>query len=162
MSEEEVNIMLDKQNSKCLPNNICLFGQGLNIVSLQRQHHVSLYSFRLQNNLNNYVLNRQQQKKLFQISYSRQESEAKRLTNKYYKTNWSNLNSKIKQVLTDMKFRGDLRPTSSKAGQVALKKAVKANNVEQVKKVLSNKNYWKNVPKDRFERRVKFLNQNSG
>eukprot|EP00794_Sanderia_malayensis_P007222 gene7222-8030_t len=113
--------------------------------------------FLKKNHLQGVTITGQQQKSLFKISYGRQEAEAKRLVNKYYKTNWSSTNSKIQQVLTDMKYRGDLLPRSNKAGQKALKKAVEANSVAEVKKVISNRNYWKNVPKDRFQRRVDFL-----
>ena len=76
-----------------------------------------------------------QQKNLFKISYGRQEAEAKRLTQKYYKTNWNSLNSKMQQILVDLKFRGDLRPTSSAAGQRALAKAVEENNMQKFKEV---------------------------
>jgi len=34
---------------------------------------------------------------------------------------------------------------------------VKKNDLEKFKQVLSNRLYWKNVPIDRFDRRVKFL-----
>jgi len=119
-------------------------------------------NFLKNNKLQNIQISGPQQKKLFKISYARQEAEAKRLTTKYYKTNWSSLNPKIQQIVTDMKFRGDLRPTSSSAAQKALEAAVKENNLQKFKEVLSNKKYWKNVPKDRFDRRVKFLEQKSG
>ncbi len=87
------------------------------------------------NHLGNVEISGQQQKSLFKISYSRQEAEAKRLTTTYYHTSWKSINPKIQQVLTDMKFRGDLLPRSTSAGQKALKAAVKANSVQQVEKV---------------------------
>ena len=87
------------------------------------------------NHLNNVEITGNQQKELFKISYARQESVAKRVTTKYYKTTWRSLNPKIQEILTDMKYRGDLRPTSSTAAQKALKAAVKENNLQKFKQV---------------------------
>ena len=87
------------------------------------------------NHLNNVEITERQQKELFKISYAREEAEAKRVTTKYYKTNWKSLNPKIQEILIDMKYRGDLRPTSSSAAQKALKAAVKENNLQKFKQV---------------------------
>jgi len=117
----------------------------------------SATEFLEKNKLQNIELTEEQQKKLFEISYARHEAEAKRLTKKYYKTTWNSLNPMIQQVLTDMVFRGDLRPTKNSLAQNELRNAVKKNDLEKFKQVLSNRLYWKNVPIDRFDRRVKFL-----
>ena len=45
------------------------------------------------------------------------------------------MNPKIKEVLVDLKYRGDLLPRSTKAGQKALKAAVEANNLKKFKEV---------------------------
>eukprot|EP00112_Aurelia_sp_Birch-Aquarium-sp1_P004175 Seg1473.4 transcript_id=Seg1473.4/GoldUCD/mRNA.D3Y31 product="hypothetical protein" protein_id=Seg1473.4/GoldUCD/D3Y31 len=108
--------------------------------------------------LDEFELTREQQKKLFEITYAREEAETKRLVKKYYNIEWKRLHPKIQQILVDLKFRGDFRPTSKAEGQRALKAAVEANDLEEFKKVMANKKYWKHVPKDRFERRNKFLN----
>ncbi len=86
--------------------------------------------------MQNVQITGKQQKSLFKISYGRQEKETKRLVTKYYKSSWSSINPKIQQVLTDMKYRGDLLPRSNSAGQKALKAAVKANNLKEVEKVV--------------------------
>eukprot|EP00112_Aurelia_sp_Birch-Aquarium-sp1_P016453 Seg3730.2 transcript_id=Seg3730.2/GoldUCD/mRNA.D3Y31 product="hypothetical protein" protein_id=Seg3730.2/GoldUCD/D3Y31 len=122
----------------------------------------SARNFLKNNHLTNVEITGLQQKNLFKISYGRQEAEAKRLSQKYYKTNWNSLNSKMQQILVDLKFRGDLRPTSSAVGQRALAKAVEENNLQKFQQVMNNRSYWSNVPSDRFNRRKKFLQNNSG
>ena len=72
---------------------------------------------------------------MFEISYARREAEAKRLTTKYYDTNWNSLNPTIQEVLIDMVFRGDLRPTVNSLAQNELRDAVKKNDLEKFKQV---------------------------
>ena len=82
-----------------------------------------------------FELTREQQKKLFEITYAREEAETKRLVKKYFDVEWATLQSKIQQILVDLKFRGDFLPTSTSEGQRALKAAVEANDLEAFKKV---------------------------
>ena len=88
-----------------------------------------------------FELTREQQKKLFEITYAREEAETKRLVKKYFDIEWTTLNPKIQQILVDLKFRGDFLPTSKSEGQRALKAAVEANNLEEFKKVHSRYTY---------------------
>ena len=85
--------------------------------------------------LDEFELTREQQKKLFEITYAREEAETKRLVKKYFNIEWKKLHPKIQQILVDLKFRGDFRPTSKAKGQKALKAAVEANDLEKFKKV---------------------------
>ena len=88
--------------------------------------------------LDEFELTREQQKKLFEITYAREEAETKRLVKKYFNIEWKKLHPKIQQILVDLKFRGDFRPTSKAEGQKALKAAVEANDLEKFKKVFLN------------------------
>ena len=82
-----------------------------------------------------FELTREQQKKLFEITYAREEAETKRLVKKYFNIEWEKLHPKIQQILVDLKFRGDFLPTSKAEGHKALKAAVEANDLEAFKKV---------------------------
>eukprot|EP00794_Sanderia_malayensis_P007036 gene7035-7825_t len=107
--------------------------------------------------LNNYVITRKQQKKLFEISYARQERETARLVRKYYKKNYNHLQKKIQEILVDLKFRGDFRPRRRSAAMRGIKSAVLKNSIPELKKVISNRRIWKNVPYDRFARRKNYI-----
>ena len=85
--------------------------------------------------LGKFEITKQQQRKLFDKTYSEQQNEAKRLSSKYFKTNWDSLNPKIQEVLTDLKYRGDFLPTSTSAAQQKLKEAVQKNDLSKMKEV---------------------------
>lgn len=101
-----------------------------------------------------------QQKKLFIATYSQQESEVRRICQKldtvkdYGSVDWDKLDFRIKEVLTDLKFRGDYTSGSRKI----IQKHVSNNNLQAFKDAISNKLNWKNVPRNRFECRIAYLN----
>ena len=111
--------------------------------------------------LEKYEITQKQQVKLFQISYKEEEEETKRLCTKadvvakYGSCNWQALSPAIKQVLVDLKFRGDYTGGTRKF----LQKHVSANDTKEFLKELSDKSNWlmQRVPADRFQRRVNFL-----
>ena len=103
------------------------------------------------------VITRRQQKRLFQITYRQEAKEAKRLVNKYYKIKWGPLRKKIKDVLVDLKYRGDFRPTRSTETMKKLKAAVKRNSLRDLQKLMGDEDLWPNVPYDRFKRRRDYL-----
>lgn len=103
------------------------------------------------------------QKKLFKISYDLEEADVKRICAKkdvvlkYGKTDWDSLNSRIKDVVVDLKFRGDYTGSSRKL----IQKAIADNNLDEFKKAMIDKSNWSSVPEDRFKRRKKFLETKS-
>ena len=108
-------------------------------------------------NLESYVLSRYHQKGLFMISYYQEAKETKRLVNRYYKIKWGPLKKKIKEILVDLKYRGDFRPTRSTVAMNQLKAAVKKNSIRDLKKVMESRSFWAKVPYDRFKRRRDYL-----
>ncbi|MDV3351300.1 hypothetical protein QGP82_21530 [Leptothoe sp. LEGE 181152] len=100
-----------------------------------------------------------QQKVLFEITYALIEKDVIRICNKpdvvkaYGTTDWNALNIAIKDVVVDMRFRGDYHPQSRRIVQPHIVK----NDLESFYQILSNKENWPTVPKDRFEARVKYL-----
>ena len=77
--------------------------------------------------------------------------------NKYYKIQWNPLKKKIKEILVDLKYRGDFRPTRHTEAMKQLKAAVKKNSIADLKTVMGSRKLWRNVPYDRFKRRKNYL-----
>ncbi len=112
-------------------------------------------AFITNNNLNDFEISKEVQLELFSVEYERQEKEARRLatktdvTEKYGETDWDGLDPAIKDVLVDLKFRGDYTP----ACRQFLQKHVVSNDVAAVAQALADCGLWPGVPRDRFERR---------
>ena len=115
--------------------------------------------------LEKFEITQKMQVDLFNISYKEEESEARRLCSKpdveakFGKCDWSSLDSAIKQILVDLKFRGDY---TSDARNL-IQKYVVTNDTAGFLSVLSDKSKWTTffVPNDRFQRRVNFFKANA-
>jgi hypothetical protein len=98
---------------------------------------------------------------LFELTYAEQEGEVKRISTKadvvelYGMTNWPQTHPAIKTILVDLKYRGDYTPASRRF----LQKAAADNDLETMTRIISDRDNWQNVPKDRFERRKKFMEE---
>jgi hypothetical protein len=101
-----------------------------------------------------------QQKKLFIATYLEKENEVKRICQKsdtvdaYGTVNWDTLDFRIKEVLTDLAFRGDYTPDSRKI----IQKNVSNNDLAGFRDSLSSRDKWAQVPMRRFKCRIAFLN----
>jgi hypothetical protein len=119
----------------------------------------SAEQFIIDKDLLDFQVSSDQQFKLFKISYDAEAEEVKRICNKtdvvnlYGKTEWDKLNPHIKDIVIDLKFRGDYTSSARKL----IQKAIADNDLATFKKVIKNKNNWPNVPQDRFERRSKYI-----
>ena len=97
------------------------------------------------------------------VSYDEEENAAKQFClrknfkEEYGSCDWDKLNDNIKQILTDLKFRGDYTVKSAQY----IQEHVVNNDLSEFKKAIIDKTNWPNVPGDRFERRKKFM-QNAG
>lgn len=112
-------------------------------------------------NLEKFEITQRQQVNLFNISYKNEEAETKRLcskmdvVNRYGKCDWDKLDSAIKQILVDLKFRGDYTGVTRKF----IQKHVVANDTKAFLNALSDKSKWtsQRIPTDRFQRRITFF-----
>ncbi len=103
-----------------------------------------------------------QQKALFLRTYQELEGDVIRICNKpdvvakYGGLNWRDLHLKIRDVLVDLRYRGDYTgATREKAHPPAVK-----NHLASFRRIISNEDYWvgqRGVPKDRFRRRRDYL-----
>ncbi len=117
-----------------------------------------------ENDLEDFEISPEAQLKLFEIEYGRKVDDTKRLATKadvtraYGETNWDALHQVIKDVLVDLRFRGDYTPSCRKFLQVH----VANDDLEGFAKEIADQSRWPNVPTDRFERRKAFCDDSIG
>jgi len=115
--------------------------------------------FVVENDLLDFQLTPDQQLALFKISYDGLVKDVKRISadaanvSEYGSVDWEKLNSIIKDITVDLRFRGDYTKTSRKN----IQKSIADNDLKEFKKQLKDSTKWSGVPQDRFDRRVKFL-----
>lgn len=86
--------------------------QAHKISFAAKLHKCQAGSFVLKNKIDIEEITEAQQVKLFNLTYPAYESDALRLYNKYKSNNsvqWEDLNLRIRDVLIDMKYQGNLR-----------------------------------------------------
>ncbi|NQZ23575.1 MAG: calcium-binding protein [Colwellia sp.] len=99
------------------------------------------------------------QEKLFKLSYQEMENDVKRICNKedciaaYGIVNWHELNAAMKAVVIDLRFRGDYTSACRKSLQPILA----SNDLTAFTANLKSRVLWRQVPEDRFKRRIFFL-----
>ena len=117
--------------------------------------------FIIDNDLAEFEISIETQEKLFRISYGEMTVDVLRICNKldcvklYGKVDWNELNDVIKDVIVDLRYRGDYTPKSRKL----IQKMVAENDIEQFILILSERELWAQVPEERFNRRVDILLQ---
>ncbi|HYE29387.1 MAG TPA: hypothetical protein VD887_13385 [Allosphingosinicella sp.] len=111
------------------------------------------------NGLSGFSISQETQVKLFEISYRDEEAEVKRISAKpdcvakFGKADWDKAHPAIRDILVDLKFRGDYTPASRNLVQ----KLLVNNDLGSLKRVMAAPANWKGVPPDRFKRRNDFL-----
>ncbi|NQV61758.1 MAG: hypothetical protein HQ502_18980 [Alphaproteobacteria bacterium] len=114
--------------------------------------------FIAENHLEDFKIAPEAQLKLFEIEYARQAADARRLATKpdvakaYGVTDWDALDPTIRQVVVDLRFRGDYTPTTRRF----LHACVVNNDLGAFAEEIGNQENWPNVPADRFGRRKAF------
>lgn len=69
----------------------------------------------------------------------------------------------VKDILIDLRYRGDNDGNSRAVFMPLIKKGVETNNYKKFKELMNDSNYWmgkRGVPKDRFDRRKNYANAN--
>ena len=75
---------------------------------------------------------------------------------KYGATDWDGLDPLIRDIVVDLRYRGDYTPATRKRVQPLLVE----NSLSKLKRLMADEQYWRgtcNVPADRFRRRRKYL-----
>ena len=113
----------------------------------------------INNDLLDFQISPSVQKRLFEITFADESDEAKRVCTLariekiYGKCKWDEIDYRIKEIVVDLKFRGDYTEESRKFIQDHIVK----NDFVKFKDTIVNKSNWTAVPADRFERRKRFL-----
>lgn len=115
--------------------------------------------------ISDYEITRKQQYELFVITYNRLETDVKRIcqkpdTIKVYHPNpnatpeqaWNDIPEKIKEVLVDLRYRGDY----TSHARSLIQRYAYCGDLSSFGQILSNRTQWSNVPQDRFLRRIRF------
>ncbi|WP_348729989.1 SH3 domain-containing protein [Rheinheimera texasensis] len=119
-------------------------------------------SFITQNNLSNFEISPGQQKLLFALTYQQMVSDVLRICQKpdlvkrYGVTDWAALPAKVRDLVVDLRYRGDYTPSSRERLQPLLV----ANNSGGIRQLMADETYWcgpEKVPQDRFRRRRDYL-----
>lgn len=111
--------------------------------------------FIAENDLEDFELSKEGQVVLFDIEYAKQEADTRRLATKadvtraYGATDWDALDGTIKEVLIDLRFRGDYTPRSRRF----IQRCVASNDLSEFARLMADRELWFAVPQDRFERR---------
>jgi hypothetical protein len=93
------------------------------------------------------------EKRLFENDYLLHVDDTARIRKFNSCESWYRLNPAIREVLVDLRYRGDLTNRSISF----IWEAVARNDVERFAEKISDRAHWKKVPKERFRRRVEFL-----
>jgi len=115
--------------------------------------------FIIDNDLLDFEISPEVQKKLFKISYDSEAKVVKRIckaktnVDDFGKVDWDKLNNSIKDITVDLKFRGDYTSSSRKF----IQQSIADNDLDAFKKEIVKESNWPNVPADRFKRRKQFI-----
>ena len=104
--------------------------------------------------LETFEITPQAQKTLFESSYEAEAASAKavceRASTRYGTCNWEALHPAIKELVVDLKYRGDYTPRSREL----IQQHIVANDLAGLSRVLTDRSKWSTVPPDRFARRA--------
>jgi len=115
--------------------------------------------FIIDNDLLDFEISAGVQLKLFEMVYSDMEQDVIRICGKrdvverYGITDWAALDSRIRDTLVDLRFRGDYTGATRRHVQPP----VVANDLNGFRQVMGDTGLWSAVPSDRFQRRVRYL-----
>lgn len=114
------------------------------------------------NGLEQFEISMETQEILFKTIYAELANDVKRICNKadcveaYGAVDWDGLNPLIKDVLIDLRFRGDYYGKTRRKIQALAAQ----NDASGFARAMNDADFWKvscGVPPDRFERRVQYL-----
>jgi hypothetical protein len=111
------------------------------------------------NKLQNFEIGSDVQVALFNLCYGQEKSAVAKIGKKkdtvaaYGELDLDKLDPTLKELVIDLKFRGDYDGDSRKL----LQKALVDNDVRKVRDVMVNSDNWPNVPTERFKARKAFM-----
>jgi len=110
-----------------------------------------------ENDLASFEISELSQKRLFDLTYSVEEQSARgvcqRASAKYGPCDWDKLHIAIRELIVDLKYRGDYTPAS----RGVIQPLIVNNDLSGLAKAMADRKNWSNVPTDRFQRRKSFM-----
>jgi hypothetical protein len=106
----------------------------------------------------------EQQKLLFERTYARLSQDVQRISSKddvverYGQIDWEAVDPAIRDLLVDLRYRGDYTGATRRLVQ----ELAVNNDVAGLTAVMSNRELWRSVPPDRFQRRMAYMQEASG
>lgn len=110
----------------------------------------------------------EQQEELFETTYEEHLDDVKRISGRYaknkakpgksaaaFEVDFDHVHPVIKDILVDLRYRGDYTPATRKHVQPA---AI-ANDLVEMAAIMADPSLWNQVPRDRFERRKRYMQQ---
>ena len=119
----------------------------------------SARNFIVDNKLEEFEISMEVQEALFNMTYEEMTADVRRICHKhdcvaaYGNVDWDALDPKIKDLLVDLRYRGDYTPAVRKR----IQQCVASNDVDGIKADLTRRDLWQSVPEDRFKRRVEYF-----
>ncbi len=120
--------------------------------------------FIAENDLEDFEITPEGQIRLFETTYRQLAADARRLATKddvtraYGATDWDGLDPAIRELVVDLRFRGDYTPACRRFLQVHIVN----NDLDGLARELANRAHWPNVPQDRFDRRRRYCDAAQG
>ncbi|MFT4923984.1 MAG: hypothetical protein ACI8WB_000062 [Phenylobacterium sp.] len=117
--------------------------------------------FIAEHDLAEFEISMHSQEVLFHATYEEMVKDVRRICDKpdcvaaYGAVDWDELDIKIKDVMVDLRYRGDYTPRSRKR----IQSLVANNDVGVFTEALLDRDFWLQVPQDRFNRRAAFLQE---
>lgn len=133
--------------------------QATTIAGAARLKAAAAEQFIIDNDLLDFEISASVQLQLFETVYAAMAQDVIRICGKqdvlerYGSTDWPALDSRIRDTLVDLRFRGDYTGTTRRQVQPP----VVANDLNAFRQVIGNAGLWASVPGDRFQRRVRYL-----
>lgn len=104
-------------------------------------------------------ISEEQQVLLFEMAYAKYYADAHRLcmkkdvVKKYGECDWGKMDARVRELITDLHFRGDYSPTMRQD----IQKDLLSGDLKKIIKSLERIQVTARVPKDRHDRRIRFL-----
>ncbi|MCF2858009.1 hypothetical protein L1286_11050 [Pseudoalteromonas sp. SMS1] len=117
--------------------------------------------FIVDHGLEEFEVSHQEQINLFEQTYAAMTHDVKRICEKpdcvdaYGAVDWDNLHPKIKDIIIDLRYRGDYTPTTRRR----IQRYVAQNDITSFSKEMSDKELWHKVPRERFKQRLAYLTE---
>lgn len=159
-------------NNRCKEINSELLNwlvDGTGLKGNEAKTHLSTLNNRIADKKNQIITRKQQYYLFVEVLYPDYEEYGCKLTTtkniKITVEEYSKLPFWIRDIIVDLRYRGDNNPSTRAKFMPVLKQCVENKEYTEFKELMNNREYWVGnikVPEDRFKRRKDYCNKLSG